>query len=98
MDQNPNNNAPPPPAGRADNTLPQAMTALAQAMTTLLAQLQAVLVPAQQAQAQVQPPTPAQWARIKTHNPDPYNRSDPSNLHSFLSVQTGLSSTPSRLL
>ena len=63
--------------------LPTPDLALPQAMTALLAQLQAP--PVAPATAQEPAAAPATCAKIKAHDPDPYDRSDPTKLRAFLS-------------
>ena len=86
IDNNNSHETFPPQQPITDNTLPQAMMTLAQAMTALLAQLQATLVAQPHAsQAHAFAPVQAPHSHIKTQDLDPYNGSDPSNLCAFLS-------------
>ena len=68
-----------------DPTLPQAMTAMSQAMTALLAQLRAPPVAPAPAFEHDAAPAPAPRGKIKARDPDPYDGSDPTKLRAFIS-------------
>ena len=86
---NPQAANPPPqdanPPQQDNNQLPNVMANLAQAMTALMAQLQAAPPRAQAHRNRDREPAREHRTHVKARDPDPYDGSDPMKLRAFLS-------------